>query len=78
MPCCAIRRTVRLEWRAFCFNCRLWWDRPAGTAAAPDQEPIPYPFDSAQLLRLERYRAAIYGGLYTDWPATALELEGLR
>jgi hypothetical protein len=70
-PRCAIRRTVRSGWGAFCFNCRLWFDRPAGPGPAPAPgRPFAYPFSPPQLLRLERYRSAIHNGLYTDWPAS--------
>ena len=77
-PRCAIKRTVQLaEWGGFCFNCRLQLDVPARVAEvastaqreAPDQTAA-YAFDAAELVRLERYRAAIQRRIYTDWPST--------
>jgi hypothetical protein len=42
---------------------------PAGpTVPVASVQPAVYPFNSAELLRLERYRAAIRAGLYNDWP----------
>ena len=72
-PRCGIRRTADLQnWGLFCFNCRLRWcsSTPAAEAAAfqvVSLEP-PHPFGPHELLRLERYRAAIRAGLFTDWP----------
>ena len=71
-PRCAIRRTVRVgHWGGFCFNCRFAWDRPASADAAsvPSGAPVQSAlglFGPAELLRLERYRAALQAGLYTD------------
>jgi hypothetical protein len=73
-PRCAIRRTVRLgTWGAFCFNCRLQWDtlpaaQPATGVAGSTPPPVQYPFAPAELIRIERYRAAVQAGLYSDWP----------
>jgi hypothetical protein len=73
-PRCAIRRTVRFGvWGAFCFNCRLQWDaqRTAHQAmgvARSTLPPVQHPFAPAELIRLERYRAAVRAGLYSDWP----------
>ena len=73
-PRCAIRRTVRLGARgAFCFNCRLQWDTERAAhqgmkAAGSTPPPLQHPFVPAELIRLERYRAAIRAGLYSDWP----------
>jgi hypothetical protein len=30
--------------------------------------PVQHPFAPAELIRLERYRAAVRAGLYSDWP----------
>lgn len=73
-PRCATNRTVQwAQWGAFCFNCRLHWDRstwgsPAIDAGLADRT-MPYAFQPAELARLYRYRAAIQGGVYSDWPA---------
>jgi len=65
-PRCAISRTVRLgsSQTSLCFNCRTRWASNSATG---------YPrraVESAQLSRLEIYRAAIQAGFYTDWPIT--------
>jgi hypothetical protein len=70
-PRCGIRRLGKFPpWGKYCFNCRLRLTDartglPPNTAAAV--EPA-YPFTQAERLRLERYRAAIRAGLYSDWP----------
>ena len=59
------------EWGGFCFNCRFQLDGDArvapGSALARDAA---YAFDPVELVRLERYRAAIQCRVYTDWPAS--------
>lgn len=73
-PRCAIRRTADLRnWGYFCFNCRLRWCSPASATEAAvihaaSLESPPHPFGPRELLRLERYRAAIQAGFFTDWP----------
>jgi ribosomal protein L37AE/L43A len=68
-PRCAIRRTVRMgTWGWFCFNCRL--HLAAVDVSGPGDIPTDaagHQFTSAELLRLERYRAAIQAGVYSDW-----------
>jgi hypothetical protein len=66
-PRCGIDRTADLgTWGRFCFNCRLPIHR-APTAQPEATET--YAFKPQELVRLERYRAAIRQGFYTDWPA---------
>jgi hypothetical protein len=68
-PRCAIKRTANLgSWGSFCFNCRARLDGRALKALLPVSEPVAYEFHGAELLRLQRYRAAIQAGLYSDWP----------
>ena len=67
-PRCTMRRTVRMgTWGWFCFNCRL---HVASTDAAwPADMPAEraeYQFTPAELARLQRYRAAVLAGLYSD------------
>jgi hypothetical protein len=67
-PRCAVRRIARLgTWGRFCFNCRTRLDGRELEVSRPQGE-APYPFQAVELLRLERYRAAIQAGLYSDWP----------
>jgi len=70
-PRCAIRRTVSLgEWGAYCWNCRHQWDIPLRPGNIDRTERTSaFPFEPAELVRLERYRVAICKGIYTDWPA---------
>jgi hypothetical protein len=76
-PRCAIRRTARLgASRSLCFNCGLKWGRPASATEAAALRVAPaqtlsYPFSPAELVRLERYRAAIQAGVYTDYGPSA-------
>jgi hypothetical protein len=75
-PCarCAIRRTVRLgTWGWVCFNCGL--HVPAGEGGVSTDrasERAEHPFTPAEIVRLERYRAAVAAGLYSDWPPRTL------
>ena len=72
---CAIRRAARLDtWGAFCFNCRLRLDGGEVEVLTGPAEVPPSRFQSAELVRLERYRAAVQVGLYTDWPRGARPL----
>jgi hypothetical protein len=71
-PRCATRRTARLgTWGAFCFNCRLRLASDDGDVPIRPAEVPPYRFQPAELVRLERYQAAVQAGLYTDWPIGA-------
>ena len=68
-PRCAIKRTANLGiWGSFCFNCRARLDGREFEALPLVAEPAAYEFHGAELLRLQRYRAAIQAGLYSDWP----------
>ena len=74
-PRCAIRRTARLgTWGAFCFNCHLHLASGKVDVPIRPAEVPPYRFQPAELVRLERYRAAVQAGLYTDWPRGARPL----
>ena len=84
-PRCATKWTVHLaEWGGFCFNCRLRLDGPPRIAdvdsgvvgRAPDRAAA-YAFGPVELVRLERYRAAIQRHVYTDWPTTRESTFGL-
>jgi hypothetical protein len=74
-PRCAIRRTARLDtWGVFCFNCRFRLDGGEVDAPMRPSEVPPCRLQPAELARLERYRAAVQAGLYTDWPRGARPL----
>ena len=72
-PRCGIRRTLTLgHWGSMCLNCRLHWGSQASSDVATAAAAwVHHPFTPAELVRLERYRAAIRAGLYTDWPREA-------
>jgi hypothetical protein len=68
-PRCGNRRTAYLgTWGSICFNCGLHLDAaPPRVPSEVCPEPATHPFTPAELLRLERYRAAVQAGLYSDW-----------
>jgi hypothetical protein len=69
-PRCGNRRTARVgTWGLICFNCRLHLDAAwPGVPGESCPEPATHSFTPAELARLERYRAAVRAGLYSDWP----------
>jgi hypothetical protein len=73
-PRCGIRRTIRLRGSdaSLCMNCHLQWDGSGPTsgpaAALPAVDPA-YPFSGRELTRLQRYRAAVRHGFYSDGAA---------
>jgi hypothetical protein len=62
-PRCSNRRTIRLGTteNSFCFNCRHAF---AGRRAASTL--LRHIFGPSELARLERYRAAIQAGVFSD------------
>ena len=71
---CSNRRTVRMGTSnvAFCFNCRHKWAANGSTARRHEGAvvvmPAPYyTFGPGERERLNRYRAAVRAGLYTEW-----------
>jgi hypothetical protein len=68
-PRCGIRRTINFgHWGSMCLNSRLHWGTQASVEVAPTAAArVHHPFTPAELVRLERYRAAIQAGFYTDY-----------
>jgi hypothetical protein len=77
-PRCGIRRTMLLgSYGSFCYNCRLQWgcETPTTDAGANRSRSLmvapAYPFSTAELVRLQRYRRAIRQGVFNDWSPSA-------
>jgi len=80
-PRCGIRRTAQLgrSSTSLCFNCHLKWDAAQSAGSLAARPPLAHPFSTSELQlaypvggselpRLKAYRAAICGGIHTDWP----------
>jgi hypothetical protein len=72
-PHCGIARTVRIGFSgiSLCMNCHTRWGPNSSTIHPPTDPELDaqqaYPFDAAELARLEVCRRAVAAGFYTDY-----------